>query len=81
MFVDSIFSTFVGCSSTITYNGVYFYVLKHLPKSFTFGEASIVVQGFTIFLLNVFIKLVSIMDYEPINDIERMSTILEVHFL
>lgn len=31
-----------------------------MPKSFTYGEASIVVQGFVIFLSNLFFKLMII---------------------
>lgn len=72
------FSAFSGLSSTIVYNGLFFYVLKRLPKSFTYGEASIILQGFTLFLLNGFIRFVRISDYQPVTNIDRMSTILQV---
>lgn len=32
-----------------------------MPKSFTYGEASIVIQGFVIFLTNLFFKLLAIL--------------------
>lgn len=72
------FCTVSSLSSTIVYNGLFFYVLKRLPKSFTYGEASIILQGFTLFLLNAFIRFIEINDYKPITNMERMSTILQV---
>lgn len=72
------FCAISSLSSTIVYNGLFFYVLKRLPKSFTYGEISIILQGFTLFLLNAFIRFIEINDYKPVTDMERMSTILQV---
>lgn len=65
-------------SSTIVYNGLFFYVLKRLPRSFTYGEVSIILQGFTLFLLNAFIRFIEINDCKLATSMERMSTILQV---
>lgn len=71
-------SAAIGLATKFIFNGLFFYVLLHMPRSFTFGEASIVTQGVTIFILNVFLKLMTIMDYNPLTNIEKMSTILQV---
>lgn len=54
---DIWFSLFSGYSTTFVYHRLYTLTLRKLPKSFTYGEASIVVQGSTIFAYNVFLKL------------------------
>lgn len=78
---DFIVSAIIGLTTKFTFNWLFFYVLLHMPRSFTFGEASIVVQGVTIFILNVFLKLSTITEHNPVTDIEKMSTILQVKLL
>lgn len=78
-FLAVAFSILLALFSTVTYNGLCFYVHKHLPNSFTYGEASIVLQGCVLFLVNVFLKLANIVDYEPLTNMGRMSTILQVN--
>lgn len=72
------FSALVATASKFTFHGIFFYMLKYLPKSFTYGEAFIVSQGVSLFLLNVFLKFSSVFDYEPYTDMEKMTTILQV---
>lgn len=40
-----------------TYQALFLFALKRMPKSFTYGEAAIVAQGFMIFLTNLYFKL------------------------
>lgn len=63
-------------STTFFYNFMYYYLLRACPKSFTLGEAAIVVQGFTLFLYNVFLQLPSIS--EPANLNQTLNLILQV---
>lgn len=44
------------------YHALFSFVLRKMPKSFTYGEASIVVQGFVIFLINLYFKLLMILE-------------------
>lgn len=44
----------------ITYQALFLFILRRMPKSFTYGEASIVTQGFVIFLTNLYFKLITI---------------------
>lgn len=45
----------------VIYRGLFIFALQKMPKSFTHGEASIVLQGFVIFLTNLYFKLVNIL--------------------
>lgn len=76
------FSALVATASKFTFHGTFFYMLKYLPKTFTFGEAFIVSQGLTLFLLNVFLKFSSSIFLSEFasnfTDMERMTTILQV---
>lgn len=60
-FSDAIFSAFCGVISTLSYFALFMFVLRKMPKSFTYGEASVVVQGLVIFLANLYFKLVVIL--------------------
>lgn len=40
-----------------TYQALFLFALKRMPKSFTYGEAAIVAQGLVIFLTNLYFKL------------------------
>lgn len=73
-----IFSAVLAFASTSAYSGLCYYVLKHLPRSFTYGEATIVLQGSVLFLVNVFLKLPTMINYHPLSNMARMSTILQV---
>lgn len=41
----------------VLYDLVYFRILRRMPKCFTLGEASIICQGFVVFLYNAFLKV------------------------
>lgn len=77
--VGLIFSAAIGLASRFIFNWLFFYVLVKMPRSFTFGEASIVTQGITLFFINVFLKLTTMLDYNPVTNIEKMGTILQVN--
>lgn len=77
-FLDFIFSALIAITSKFTFHGIFFYTLKYLPKSFTYGEAFIVSQGITLFLVNIFMKFSTIFDYEPLTDMNKMTTISQV---
>lgn len=55
---DVIFSAFCGVISTLSYFALFVFVLRKMPKSFSYGEASVAVQGFVIFLANLYFKLI-----------------------
>lgn len=48
-----------------------------MPNSFTYGEASIVVQGFVIFLANLYFKLID--NHVHISEMEQLSAVLQVY--
>lgn len=55
-----VFSLFIGCFTVATYHALFIFILRNMPKSFTYGEASIVIQGLVIFLINFYLKLIVI---------------------
>lgn len=44
------------------YHALFSFALRRMPKSFTYGEASIVIQSFVIFLVNLYFKLMVILE-------------------
>lgn len=54
---EIVFSFVTGLLVMIIYRLSYVWLLKSLPFSFTFGEASIVAQGLVTFLYNCYLKL------------------------
>lgn len=60
LLLDVIFSLFSGFVTVITYHGLFSFTLRKMPKSFTYGEASIVIQASVIFLTNLYFKLIHI---------------------
>lgn len=60
-FLGVIFSAFSGFITTAIYHGLFLFILRKMPKSFSYGEASIVLQGFVIFLTNLYFKLIDIL--------------------
>lgn len=58
----------------MSYHTLFLFVLRRLPKSFSYGEASIVVQGFVIFLANLYLKLIVILPI-PTNCMENDNEI------
>ncbi|KAJ6634691.1 Dolichol kinase, partial [Pseudolycoriella hygida] len=73
-----IFSISCGTSTLLLYGWFYVYILEKLPHCFTFGEASIVAQGFVIFLLNAVLRLIEFTTYNAEHDIDEISLILQV---
>lgn len=71
-------SAIIGLATKFAYNSLFFYILLNMPRSFTFGEASIVSQGVIIFSFNVLLKIAAIPHYNPLTNMEKMSMILQV---
>lgn len=46
----------------LIYHALFSFVIRRMPKCFTYGEASIVVQGFVLFLVNLYFKLIVILE-------------------
>ncbi|XP_011207982.1 dolichol kinase isoform X3 [Bactrocera dorsalis] len=55
------YGLFWGFIITFTYQKTYIRVLRGLPGCFSFGEASILVQGLMLFLLNVILKFFTLL--------------------
>lgn len=64
-FVDVIFSVLCGTISTMSYYALFLFVLRRMPKCFTYGEASVIVQGIVIFLANIYFELIVIVAIPP----------------
>lgn len=73
---DADFCLIHGIGVTLIYNFIYIYVLKTLPRSFTLGEASVVVQGFILFLYNCFLQLPFMNNSETTE--KDLNTVLQV---
>ena len=54
---EVMFSCITGLFIVIIYRFIFIHAMKALPFSFTIGEASIVTQGFVVFLYNCYLKL------------------------
>lgn len=74
----ALFSLCCGTSTTLFYGWLYVYLLKVLPRSFTLGEASVVTQGFVLFLLNIGVRLIGFSNFVPKHGIDDISLILQV---
>lgn len=75
------FSLICGYLTCFIYNGIYIYILKSLPRSFTLGESFVVVQGFVIFIFNSLIQLPHYWKYPPITAMQNMTVILQIGLL
>lgn len=75
---ETVFSVCCGTSALLLYSWLYVYILKNLPQSFTFGEASVVSQGFVLFLLNVGLRFFEFSTYNADQEMVDMSLILQV---
>ncbi|CAO1382517.1 unnamed protein product [Diamesa hyperborea] len=75
-----IFSIITGFFIPLIYNVIYVYILKVMPRSFTLGEGSIVVQAFVIFLYNCFLKLPFLDDFFK-SEFADVTVILQVGLL
>ncbi|XP_031626122.1 dolichol kinase [Contarinia nasturtii] len=60
LYQDVVFSLFSGFTIVITYQALFSFILRRMPRSFTYGELTIVTQGFMIFLMNLYFKLLTI---------------------
>ncbi|XP_037050266.1 dolichol kinase [Bradysia coprophila] len=74
----AVFSIVCGTSALLLYGSLYVHMLKVLPQSFTFGEASVVGQGFVLFLLNVGLRLSGHSTYSAKHDIDDVTLILQI---
>lgn len=54
---EIIFSLFTSVAVMAAYNLILFKLFRSMPKSFSFGEGTIVSQGFIVFLYNCFLQL------------------------
>lgn len=75
---DIVFSILSGMSVLMLYNSLYFNVIRKLPKSFTLGEAAIVLQGTTLFLFNCFLQLPIYLQSPPTTNMSKIHTIIQV---
>lgn len=73
-----VFSLLCGLSVLMLYNSLYFIVIRKLPKSFSLGEAAIVIQGTTLFLFNCFLQLPIYSQSPPTTNMSKIHTILQV---
>lgn len=78
---DVVFSLVSGYLTCFIYNGIYIYLLKSLPKSFTLGESFVVVQGFVIFIFNSLIQLPHYWRHPPVTAMQNMTVILQIGLL
>lgn len=76
---DVMFSLITTISSMLVYHLTLIYILKTMTRSFTFGEATIVVQGFTVFLYNCFLSLPNINRASTL--IDQLDIILQLGLL
>lgn len=76
--LEAMFSLICGTSALLFYGWLYVYTLKILPQCFTFGEASIVVQGFILFLVNAALRFFAFSTYNEDHNIDDISLILQV---
>lgn len=74
----AVFSIISGSSALLIYGWLYAHMLKALPQSFTFGEASVVGQGFVLFLLNAALRLSGHSTYNAEHDIDDTTLILQI---
>ncbi|CAD7087707.1 unnamed protein product [Hermetia illucens] len=65
-----------GLTTTLTYNYVYFKLLKTLPRSFTYGEASVAAQGLILFLMNGFLRIPHFVNNPPMTYMGQMNAIM-----
>lgn len=65
---------FSGFATTIFYRSLFYYILRRMSRSFTYGEASIVIQGIVIFLANLSFKLLAILQ-KTTNCLENRDSI------
>lgn len=77
---DLAFSIITGYCVPLIYNVLYIYILKAMPRSFTLGEGSIVVQALVIFLYNCFLKLPFLDDFFK-SEFADVTVILQVGLL
>lgn len=66
----------VGLGATLGYQYVYVRVLKGFPKTCSLGEASILVQGVVLFVINGFYKIPIYLNSKPTDDFGQISAIM-----
>lgn len=76
---EIIFTVITASVIMVMYNLTLMYTLKSMPRCFTFGEATIIIQGFTIFLFNCILNLPNMNDASYIND--QLNIILQLGLL
>lgn len=55
--------------------------MRSLPGSFTIGEAAIVTQGISLFLLNAFLRLIDYARHPPASSMQQMCVIVQLTLL
>lgn len=76
---DIAFSVITASMIMIIYYLTLMYIVKAMPKCFTFGEATIIIQGLVIFLLNCVLNLPYIDEAKKTN--EQLNIILQLGLL
>ncbi|KAL5288896.1 DOLK family protein [Megaselia abdita] len=69
-------SFFWGFAVTLTYQFFYVRTLTYLPESFSFGEATVVNQGFTLFLLNSILQIPRYLHQTPDGTFSEFNAIM-----
>ncbi|EDW00989.1 GH20708 [Drosophila grimshawi] len=59
------------------YQHIYIRVLRGLPKTFTYGEAAILVQGLLLFVLNAICRLALELSSNPTTDFGQLNRIMQ----
>lgn len=72
-------SVAAGFLTTTLYQHVYISVLRGFPKSFTFGEAAILVQGLVLFLLNATSRIYALFALQavPVTEFGQLNAIMQ----
>uniref|UniRef100_A0A7G3AIU1 dolichol kinase n=2 Tax=Lutzomyia longipalpis TaxID=7200 RepID=A0A7G3AIU1_LUTLO len=79
--IKLLFSFACGLPCCLIFNFIFLFLLRHLPRSFTLGEATIVAQGLVVFLFGASVKVFIAFDEPPEVKIEEMTAILSVTLL
>lgn len=75
------FSVFIAFASLCIYEKIYWRTLRSLSGNFTLGEASIVCQGFSLFVLNTFLLLIDYAQHPPSTSLQQCTVIVQLTLL
>uniref|UniRef100_A0A1L8DYD5 dolichol kinase n=2 Tax=Nyssomyia neivai TaxID=330878 RepID=A0A1L8DYD5_9DIPT len=79
--IDLIISFAYGVLCCLLFNFIFLFLLRHLPRSFTLGEATIVSQGLVVFLFGGSFEVFLALNVPPEVEIDQMTAIICVTLL